>query len=101
MPKASKDQQAEAAIKSAILRLIGAAAVERVHVHAGEDYQGEPELSVAIFMKAGQTRITGAQLLDAIVAAVHALREIEDDRIPYVTFIAPEDESAEDTRPAA
>ncbi len=100
MSQASRDQQAEAAITSAVLALIGAEAIERVNVDTREDYQGGPELSATVYMKAGQERITGTRLLDTIVAAVHALREIDDERIPYVTFLAPEDEYAEDTRPA-
>lgn len=106
MSRASRDQQAEAAIKAAILALMGAETVERIHVGSVEDRHGEPDLSVAVFMKAGQEQITGARLLDAIGVAADALRDIDDERVPYVTFLrpedeGPEDESAEDARPAA
>jgi hypothetical protein len=56
---------------------------------------------VTIYLKAAQERMSGSRLLDTIAAAATALREIDDDRFPYVTFLAPEDEPAEDTRPAA
>jgi hypothetical protein len=43
----------------------------------------------------------GSLLLDTIAAAAMALRENDDFRFPYVTFLAPEYEAAEDTRPTA
>ena len=103
MSQSRKDEQAEAAITSAILDLFGADAIERIDVRAVEDHEGEPLLSVTIFLKARQRRMSGAQLLDAIAAAANALHEIDDARFPFVTFLEPEEdrESAEDTRPAA
>lgn len=96
-----RDQDAAAAVKEAISVLFGPNIIGRIDVVPAEDPAGEPALSVTVFLKAAQERMSGARLLDAIAAAATALREIEDYRFPYVTFLAPEDESAEDTRPAA
>jgi len=92
---------AEAAIESAILDLFGSQTIDRIAVYPGEEPGGEPSLSVAVFLKTGQERVSGARLLDAIDAAATALREIDDDRFPYVTFLTTDDDNAEDTRPAA
>lgn len=96
-----RDEQAEKAIKSAIVGVFGNAAIENIDVRAGEDHTGESALFVTIYLRAAQKRMSGSRLLDAIAAASTALREIDDERFPYVTFLAPEDEHAEDTRPAA
>ena len=101
MMQSRRDQDAAMAVKTAILALFGPDTIDHIDVLPGEDQAGEPALSVAVFLKAAQRRMSGARLLDTIAAAATALREIEDYRFPYVTFLAPEDESAEDTRPAA
>jgi len=98
-----KDQLAETAIQTAILELFGADVIDDIEVNPGEDHSGEPVLFATVFVKASQKRITGSQQLDAIGVAAAALRKLEDDRFPHVTFLEPEDERecAEDTRPAA
>ncbi len=101
MSQSQRDRDAEAAVKEAVLSLFGPETIERVVVFPGEDEAGEPALSVTIFLRSAQSRMSGRRLLDVIDAAVTALREREDDRFPFVTFLSPEDESAEDTRPAA
>jgi len=108
MSQTRKDAQAEAAVRSAVLTTFGSGAVaesviERIDIWPGENHAGDPALFVAIFLKPEQPRMSGARLLDVTVAASKALREIDDDRFPYVSVQAPEDDSerAEDTRPAA
>ena len=101
MDHLSKDKRAEAVVTSAIVGLFGADAIDRVQVLPADDENGEPSLSVTVYLKAAQRRMSGSQLLDSISAAATELRAQEDFRFPYVTFLAPEDESAEDTRPAA
>lgn len=101
MSQLTRDEHAEAAVRSAILDLIGAEKIDRVEVLSTEDQNDEPALSVTVYLKARQERMSGSQLLDAIAAAATALRKIEDHRFPFVTFLAPEDEDSEDTRPAA
>lgn len=101
MAQSRRDQEAEAVVKSAILGLFGPETIDRIAVYPADEQGGEPALSVAIFLKPAQRRISGAVLLDAIAAASTALREIEDNRFPYVTFLTTEDDSSEDTRPAA
>ena len=101
MSQAYKDEKAETAITAAILGNLKEVAIDNVDVRPGENHDGEPALFVTVNLKAGQKRISGSRLLDAIVAAVNALGEIDDLRFPYMTFLAPDYEHAEDTRPAA
>ena len=101
MSQAQRDQAAEAAAKSAILRLFGEDAIDRVDVSPTEDYAGEEGLSVTIYLREYKARV-GVRLLDTIVAVSDALKTIDDPRFPYVTFLAPGYEHAEDDeRPAA
>jgi hypothetical protein len=101
MTQSRKDQDAEAAIKAAIRDQFKADQIDEIAVFPAEDQGGEPALSVTITLKAAQKRMSGARLLDTIAASASALREIDDYRFPYVTFLTTEDDSAEDTRPAA
>jgi hypothetical protein len=102
MSYSQRDQKAEAVVKSAIVHLFGEEAIDHIEVRPVEDQAGEPGLSVTIFLKAAPREpMPGSLLLDTIAAAATALREIDDYRFPYVTFLAPEYEAAEDTRPTA
>ena len=101
MSLSQKDRDAEAAVKAAIFALLGHEKIERIAVIPGEDEAGDPSLSVTVFLKPGQSRTSGRSLLDTIAAAATALREREDHRFPFVTFLSPEEEGAEDIRPAA
>jgi len=101
MPQSRKDQQVEEVVSSAVVRLFGEEAIDRIEVRPAEDSAGEAALSVTIFLREPRRRVPGARLLDTIAEVATALRETGDDRFPYVTFLAPEYESAEDTRPAA
>jgi len=102
MSHSDRDQKAEAVVKSTIVRLLGGDSIDRIEVRPVEDQAGEPGLAVTIFLlKAPRNPMPGSLLLDAIAAAATALREIDDLRFPYVTFLAPEYEAAEDTRPTA
>jgi hypothetical protein len=100
MLQSPRDQEAERVIRSAVLRLFGEGTIERIEVRPVEDHTGEPGLAVTIVFKAPpREKERGSLLLDAIVAASTALRDIDDSRFPYVTFLAPGYEPAEDTRP--
>jgi hypothetical protein len=101
MAQSRKDQDAERAVEAAIFALLGPETIERIAVFPVEDHAGESGLSVTIFLKAGQERMSGRRLLDAIDAAATVLESQEDHRFPFVTFLLPEEEGAEDTRPAA
>lgn len=100
MAYSERDQTAITLVKSAIVRLLGENTIDHIEVRPVEDQAGEPGLAVTIFLKAPGERMPGSILLDTIAAAATALREIDDLRFPYVTFLAPEYEAAEDTRPA-
>lgn len=101
MSQSQKDRDSEAAVEAAIFGLFGDQTIERIAVIPGEDHEGEPAFSVTVFLKPGQNRMSGRRLLDTIAAAATALREREDYRFPFVTFLSPEEEGAEDTRPVA
>jgi len=101
MSQERRDRLAETVVKKAVKKLFGKTLIDKIVVGPSEDHYGEPSLFVTIYMKAAQKSMSSSQLLDAIAAASTALREIEDYRFPYVTFLAPEDEPAESTRPAA
>jgi len=100
MAYSERDQKAVAVAKSAIVPLFEEDAIDHIEVRPVEDQGGEPGLAVTIFLNASRERMSGSLLLDTIAAAATALREIDDFRFPYVTFLAPEYEAAEDTRPA-
>jgi hypothetical protein len=102
MSQSRRDQEAEAAAKSAIVRLFGEDSIDHIVVFPTEDQTGEDGLSVTIFLKTAGESVSGARLADTIAAVSEALRDIDDFRFPYVTFLAPGYEHAEeDPRPAA
>ena len=101
MSQSSKDPEVDTTVRSAVGRLFGEEAIDRIDVRPAEDSSGEAALSVTIFLREARRRMPGSRLLDAIAEVSTALRGIGDYRFPYVTFLAPDYESAEDTRPAA
>ena len=101
MMQSRRDQVAENVVKKAIFHLFGRSMIDKVDVIPATNEDGEAALSVVIYLTATQKPMAGAQLLDTIAEASTALRGVEDYRFPYVTFLVPGDESAEDTRPAA
>lgn len=100
MSQSRKDEVAIQAIKAAIINLLGPV-IESIEAHTGFDRAGEPLFYVNVFLKSAGSKMTGTRLLDTIAAAATALRELDDDRFPYVTFLEPDANGAEDTRPAA
>jgi hypothetical protein len=102
MSQSRRDEEAEAVAKSAIVRLFGDESIDRIVVFPTEDQGGEQGLSVTIYLREPNAYVSGARLADALVAVSDALRDIDDDRFPYVTFLAPGYEHSEaDARPAA
>lgn len=101
MIKDSDNADAERALKSVVARALKVAAVDNVQVMWAEDHMGEPALFVVIRLKAGHKRPSGAQSIDLVKAMQGALLKIGDERFPYLSFSAPEDEPAEDTRKIA
>jgi hypothetical protein len=101
MSQSRRDQKAEAVAKSAIVGLFGEQSIDRIDVFPTEDSSGEEGLSITVFLKTPGENVSGARLADAIAATSDALQNINDFRFPYVTFLAPGYEHAEeDTRPA-
>jgi hypothetical protein len=102
MSQTRRNEEAETVTKLAIARLFGADAIDRIVVFPTEDQAGEEGLSVTIYLRERNAYVSGARLGDTLVAVSDALRDIDDDRFPYVTFLAPGYEHAEgDVRPAA
>jgi|SRR5271166_6689547 len=101
MPQFRGDQQVEDVVRSAVARLFGGDEIDRIEVRPAEDSAGDAALSVTIFLRTARRRMPGSRLLDTIAEVATALREIGDYRFPYVTFLAPEYESAEDAPPAS
>ncbi len=102
MSQTSRDEKAETVAKAAVVGLFGEDAIDRIDVSATEDQAGDPGLSVTVFLKSADTNVSGARLADTLEAVSDALRGIDDFRFPYVTFLAPGYEHAEeDARPAA
>jgi len=101
MSQGRKDELAEAAVKTAVHDALADVDIESIEVRPTEDHAGEPALSIIVHIRAAQRRLSGSRLLDTIEAASTALRDIDDGRFPYVTFLAPDYEQSEDARPAA
>jgi hypothetical protein len=99
MSQSRRDHEAETVAKSTIVRLLGENAVDHIDVFPTEDSSGEEGLSVTIFLNRAED---APSLGDTLSAVSEALRSLGDSRFPYVTFLAPGYEHAEDdARPAA
>jgi len=96
MSQSQRDQRAEAVAKSTIVRLFGEDAIDRIEVFPTEDQAGEDGLSVTVFLRRAHEEVSGARAIDAIAAISEALEDVGDARFPYVTFLAPGYEHAED-----
>jgi hypothetical protein len=96
MSQSRRDEEAEAVAKAAIARLFGSDAIDHVDVFPTEDQAGEEGLSVTVFLREPNAYVSGARLGDTLVAVSDALRDVDDLRFPYVTFLAPGYEHAED-----
>ncbi len=82
--------------KSAIVRLFSEDVIDRIDVFPTEDQAGEDGLSITIFLKGVRDNVSGARLVDTIAAVSQSLRNNGDLRFPYVTFLAPGYDHAED-----
>lgn len=101
MSTAARTEKAERTVASVIHDFMGKSAIESVRVSAAEDHTGEPALYVLIRLKPGRGRPSGADSIRLMKAMRDALQDISDDRFPYLSFSAPGDEQAEDTRSVA
>lgn len=101
MSTVQRDIEAERAISSVVNAVIGQSEIESVRVNAAEDHTGEQALYVWIKLNNGRARPSGAESIRLVKAMLDALQDTGDDRFPYVSFSAPGDEQAEDTRSAA
>ncbi len=102
MRSAVKANEAERAIKTAVLGLIDNSVIDHVTVTSDDDASGEPSffVTVYVYLRNGRNRPSAAKSIDIIKAMRDALFELGDDRFPHLTFSAPDDEPSEDTRPA-
>jgi hypothetical protein len=100
MRNAVRADEAERAIKTAVLSLIDNSGVDRVTATPDDDATGEPSFFVTVYLRDGRNRPSAAKSIDMIKAMRDALFELGDDRFPHLSFSAPDDEPSEDTRPA-
>jgi hypothetical protein len=101
MTLSRKDEAAASAIRRAISAFFGPGMIDRIDVYSAENQYGEAGLAVTVVLATSEERVSSGRFLDAITAASTALREIDDQRFPYVTFLDPEVEQTEGARPAA
>ena len=59
MSQSRRDEAAEAVAKSAIVRLFGEDAIDRIDVFPTEDSSGEEGLSVTVFLKSADENVSG------------------------------------------
>jgi hypothetical protein len=98
MANRSDDASAERALKSVASQALEASAIDDIRITRAEDHTGEPAWFVDIRLRSGRKRPTSSKSLDLTKAMQNALLDMGDDRFPYLSFSAPEDEQAEDTR---
>jgi hypothetical protein len=101
MSTVAQDRAAERVITTVVNDLLGKTNVESVRVYSADDHTGEPALYVLIDLTHKDARPSGVESIGLVKAMRDALQDIDDDRFPYVSFSAPGDEQAEDTRSAA
>lgn len=99
-------QQKETAVEQALTQIIrkqfDAVAVDQIKIHSGIDHVGEQALFVNVRLKSGKERLAPEKSVDLQLAMRDALQEIDDDRFPYLTFSAPDDDLAQpETRKSA
>ena len=99
MRNAVKADQAERAIKTAVLGLIDNSVIDHVTVTSDDDASAEPSFFVTVYLRNGRHRPSAAKSIDIIKSMRDALFELGDDRFPHLSFSAPDDEPSEDTRP--
>jgi hypothetical protein len=100
MRNTGRGNEAEQAIKAAALGLIDNSVVDHIAVTSDEDSTGEPTFFVNVYLRDRRDRPSAAKSIEIIKAMRDALLELGDDRFPHLSFSAPNDEAAEDTRPA-
>lgn len=99
MRQAVEPDDADRAIKSAIYERIDRSVVADVSMASRDDATGEPSLFVTVSLKSGRDRPDAGKAIDMVKAMRDALFDLGDERFPYLSFRAPGDEEAEDTRP--
>jgi hypothetical protein len=101
MTKMTENVDAETAVKTVVGRLLDKDAIDDIRVTWAEDQIGEPALFVSVRLTKGHKRPSGAQTIELLTAMKAALLDIDDERFPYLSYSAPGDELAEDTRESA
>jgi len=99
MRNAVKADDSERAIKAAVYKLIDKSVIEDVTVTASDDQSGEPSLFVTVYLRDGRDRPHAKIAIELVTAMRHALYDVDDERFPYLSFSAPDDEEAEDMWP--
>lgn len=95
MPEKHREREAESALTQIIRERFEPEALSQIKIHSGFDHAGEPALFVSVHLKAGRGRLSPEKSVDLQIAMRNALQEINDDRFPYLTFSAPDDDLAQ------
>ena len=95
MVQKRKEEAAKDALVAIVSKWFDPAALDKVNVHSEDDYAGDPALFVNVRLKASKDRLPPDKSVDLRIAMRNALQHIGDDRFPYVTFSAPDDDLAE------
>jgi len=96
MLQKQRETAAEKALTQIIQKRFDAAALAQIKIHSGVDHAGEPAIFVNVHLKAGKQRLAPERSVDLQIAMRNALQDISDDRFPYLTFSAPDDDFAQD-----
>jgi hypothetical protein len=94
LPKQS-ETAAEKALTEVIRNQFDKSALDEIKIHSGIDHAGEPALFVNVRLRAGRKRLAPERSVDLHLAMRDALQEIDDERFPYLTFSAPDDNLAQ------
>jgi hypothetical protein len=95
MLRKQRETDAERALTQIIRERFEPAALAQIKIHPGVDHAGEPALFVSVRLKSGKERLAPDKSVDLQIAMRDALQEINDDRFPYLTFSAPDDDLAQ------
>jgi hypothetical protein len=95
MVQKQKEKVAKDALMAIVSKWFDRAALDKINVHSEDDYAGDPALFVNVRLKSSKDRLPPDKAVDLRIAMRNALQQIGDDRFPYVTFSAPDDDLAE------
>lgn len=95
MLQKQSETAAEKVLTEIIRKQFDGSALDEIKIHSGIDHAGEQALFVNVRLKEGKKRLTPEKSVDLHLVMRDALQDIGDDRFPYLTFSAPDDNFAQ------